>query len=193
MKGQGGMRHAYFMRIFPGKNTEAPARKLYEQVILQSRCEAFYTILTVPDSVDGRFELLLLHLALLLRRLRKEGQSSQDLMQTIFDTFIFDLDQSLRESGVGDLKVGPNLKAMGEAFYGRSKVYDDGLSVVGDASLKAALVRNVYGTAAPPPAPAADAFSNYVRRVSQQLDSQSGSTLMKGRVTFPSVPDRIEE
>ena len=181
------MHRSYFRRIFPGKSSEAPARALYERVILQSRQEPFYTMLGVPDTTDGRFELLLLHLALLMRRLRQEGDAGADLRQTLFDTLIFDLDQSLRESGVGDLKVGPKLKVMGESYYGRSKAYDDGLNKLDNSDLEEALIRNLFGTVAKPSQAAVAAIADYMRQVLRTLNGQNGSDLMAGKVEFLEV------
>jgi|SRR5690625_327546 len=186
------MTRSYFARIFLRNRSEAPARQLYEQIILQSRREPFYTILRVPDTTDGRFELLILHLALVMRRLRLEEEATAELRQTLFDTLIFDMDQALRESGVGDLKVGPRLRVMGEAYYGRSKAYDGGLNRLDDSELRAALTRNLYGTAAtPPPAVVLDAMSGYLHRAMLHLNSQSGSDLMAGRLEFVAVPEAI--
>lgn len=186
------MYHSYFRRIFPGRSAEPPARALYERVILQSRQEPFYTILGVPDTTDGRFELLLLHMALLMRRLRQEEEAGAQLRQTLFDTLIFDLDQSLRESGVGDLKVGPKLKVMGEAYYGRSKAYDDGLNSLENAQLEEAIERNLFGTVTHSLPGAAATVASYMRSVMRSLNGQNGSDLMAGKVEFPEVPDTLE-
>ena len=185
------MHHSYLKRIFSRRSLEAPAHALYERVILQSRQQPFYTILGVPDTTDGRFELLLLHMALLMRRLRQEREAGAELRQALFDTLIFDLDQSLRESGVGDLKVGPKLKVMGEAYYGRSKAYDDGLNNLENTELKAALTRNLYGTVAAPSPVAVESIANYMRSVMRNLNGQSGRDLRAGRIELAQVPEAI--
>lgn len=186
------MTRSYFGRIFSGNRVEEPARALYEQVILQSRREPFYTILGVPDTTDGRFELLLLHLALLMRRLRQEGEAAAELRQTLFDTLIFDMDQTLRASGVGDLKVGPKLKVMGEAYYGRSKAYDDGLNSLERGELRAALTRNLYGTTSAPSPAVLETIADYVYGTMRHLNSQNGSDLMAGKVEFVPVPEALK-
>lgn len=184
------MTRSLFQRIFPGNPVEEPARALYEGIVRQARSPAFYASCGVPDSTDGRFELLLLHVALVMRRLRQEGDAAAELRQTLFDTLIFDMDQSLRESGVGDLKVGPKLRQMGEAYYGRSKAYDDGLDGADANSLREALVRNVYGTTKPPGEEVLAALAHYIEESDGLLARQNRSALMQGKPHFapPPVP-----
>jgi len=182
------MRRSLFQRIFPGNRQEKPARDLYEAVVLQARSPEFYSDWGVPDSVDGRFELLLLHCWLVMRRLRGEGEEAATLSQTLFDTLIYDLDQSLRVSGVGDLKVGPKLKAMGQAFYGRIRAYDEGLEAPAAAVLEAALRRNLYGTLAETSAEVPAVMADYVRREAAALAAQPADELLRGRVSFGTPP-----
>lgn len=182
------MKPSLFQRIFPGNPLELPARGLYEAVVLQARQPAFYSDCGVPDSVDGRFELLLLHCGLVMRRLRAEGPAAAALAQSLFDLLIFDLDQSLRVSGVGDLRVGPKLKAMGQAFYGRLQAYDQGLDAADEAALEAALRRNLYGTVTAPPAAAVRAVAAYLRRECLALQAQAGAELAAGRIRFGPAP-----
>ncbi|MFD1378964.1 ubiquinol-cytochrome C chaperone family protein [Fodinicurvata halophila] len=90
------------------------------------------------------------------RRLRQENsEEARTLSQALFDFFIYDMDQSLRESGIGDLSVGPRLKRVGEAFYGRVKAYEEALDEKQDSdrnnALRGALLRNLYGTSAEVP------------------------------------------
>ncbi len=146
-------------RWFRADPTDRAARALYAAAVAQARTESFYTGLGVPDSLDGRFELVVLHVFLLLRRLRRDGEAAQALSQRIFDVLFQDMDRSLREIGVADLSVGRHIKHMAQGFYGRVQAYDEALD---SGVLEAVLRRNVYGTAAPVPA-AVDALSAYVR------------------------------
>ncbi|MDF2096234.1 ubiquinol-cytochrome C chaperone family protein [Aquibaculum arenosum] len=189
------MMRSLFQRVFPGNPLEEPARALYESIVHQARCPQFYSVCGVPDSTDGRFEMLLLHTALIMRRLRQEGETAAGLRQTLFDTLIFDMDQSLRQSGVGDLKVGPKLKRMGEAFYGRSKAYDDGLDSSDATDLREALVRNVYGTTAAPSDAALDALAYYMRESDGLLAQQDRAALLKGQPGFaaPPAPEAVSQ
>ena len=130
---------------------EAQARALYKAVVAQARQPGFYSECGVPDTVDGRFELIALHAYLVLQRLKSDPGDTEDLGQALFDIMFQDMDQSLRELGAGDLGVGPRIKLMVEGLYGRISAYESGLS--GPAvELEAALRRNLFGTVSPEPA-----------------------------------------
>jgi cytochrome b pre-mRNA-processing protein 3 len=124
-------------RIAPQGTIEA----IYGMIVTQAREPLFYRNLGVPDTVNGRFDLLLLHLWLVLRRL-KPIQSGTDLCQALFDRFCEDMDGNLREMGVGDLTVPKRMQAFGEAFYGRAAAYDLALTA-GKEALARALCKNI--------------------------------------------------
>src|SRR5579863_6683876 len=114
---------------------------IYGMIVTQARDPFFYRGLGVPDTVNGRFDLLVLHLWMVLRQLRSiEG--SAPLPQALFDRFCEDMDANLREMGVGDLTVPKRMQAFGEAFYGRTAAYDAALDG-GDEALAAAVCKNV--------------------------------------------------
>lgn len=111
---------------------------LYRACIAQARKPEFYHIFGIPDTVDGRFDLLLLHVFLVMQRLDKP-----EARQQLFDLMFADMDLSLREMGVGDVSIGKKMKPMLAAFYGRSQAYQQALAGVVD--LPATLQRNLYG------------------------------------------------
>ena len=114
---------------------------IYGMIVTQAREPLFYRDLGVPDTVNGRFDLLVLHLWMVLRRL-KAAKGGAALCQALFDRFCEDMDANLREMGVGDLAVPKRMQAFGEAFYGRSAAYD--LAVAeGREELAQALCRNI--------------------------------------------------
>jgi cytochrome b pre-mRNA-processing protein 3 len=124
------------------RRTQRLVDALYAKAVAQARQPVFYDRGAVPDSVDGRFDLLVLHMFLLLHRLGAEGAEGRALAQKLFDLMFADMDQSLREMGVSDMSVGKRVKEMARAFYGRVEAYQAGL---GDAAgLEAALARNLY-------------------------------------------------
>lgn len=114
---------------------------IYGMIVTQAREPLFYRDLAVPDTVNGRFDLLLLHLWMVLRRMRPM-QGGADLSQALFDRFCDDMDANLREMGVGDLTVPKRMQAFGEAFYGRSAAYDLALTA-GREPLAQALCKNI--------------------------------------------------
>jgi cytochrome b pre-mRNA-processing protein 3 len=114
---------------------------IYGMIVTQAREPLFYRDLGVPDTVNGRFDLLVLHLWMILRRLKSmEGASGTS--QALFDRFCDDMDANLREMGVGDLTVPKRMQAFGEAFYGRTAAYDRAL-IAGQEPLAQALCKNI--------------------------------------------------
>ena len=158
------------------------AELAYGLVVEQARKPEFFTAIGVPDTLDGRFELICLHAFLYLHRLKGEKAPAATLAQRFFDTMFADFDRSLREIGTGDLSVGRQVKRMAEAFYGRIRAYEDGLAD-GDAELRAALVRNLYGTISPTPEQVTR-IAAYLRREAANLAGQDSGALLGGRVAF---------
>src|SRR5436305_8671353 len=115
---------------------------IYGMIVAQAREPLFYRDLDVPDTVDGRLDLLILHLWLVLRRLRGVAAGKQ-LSQALFDHFCADMDANLREMGVGDLTVPKRMQKFGEAFYGRAAAYDAALEAGAEAMIQA-LCKNVF-------------------------------------------------
>lgn len=157
--------------------------RLYGAIVAQARNPFFYGALGVPDTIEGRFDMLVLHVHLLFRRLAAEHELVRKVGQDVFDRFVGDMDASLREIGIGDLAVPKRMRAMGEAFYGRAAVYDEALVQVGDEQLAAALQRNVYagGTAA-----GASRLAHYVRTAVSALAEQSAGAIADGVIEFPN-------
>ena len=176
-------------RLFRRDPWSAAAYELYAEVVRQSRLPVFYLEGGVPDSLDGRFDLIALHAFLALRRLKHEGAAGQSLGQALFDILFADMDQSLREMGVGDLGVGRRVKAMASAFYGRIAAYDEGLER-GDTALGDALRRNLYGTTDPSPAALLHMVA-YVRRQAKDAENWPAAELLAGQVRFgpPALAD----
>src|SRR6266702_5266756 len=151
------------------------AELAYDRIVEHARQPGFFIDGGVPDTVDGRFELICLHAFLYLHRLKREQQRAAPLGQWFFDTMFADFDRSLREMGTGDLGVGREVKRMAQAFYGRVAAYEEGLA--GDDSvLQPALARNLFGTAPSSPV-RLEAMAGYVRREATQLNEQGATEL----------------
>jgi cytochrome b pre-mRNA-processing protein 3 len=114
---------------------------IYGMIVAQAREPLFYQAMGVPDTVNGRFDMVLLHLWMVLRRLRP-APGGAELCQALFDHFCGDMDANLRELGVGDLTVSKRMQKFGEAFYGRSAAYDVALDA-GREPLAQALCKNI--------------------------------------------------
>ena len=159
--------------------------KIYNIVVSQSRRPELFAEFSVADTLDGRFDLLSLHMCLIFKRLKLEGNNHKRFAQSLFDFMFQDMDRSLREIGVGDLSVGKRVKEMGRAFLGRLEVYETVIKV-NDISLEEALIRNVYRSD-PLLSQNASKLANYVRRVDATLASVPIELLIKGEFTFEFI------
>jgi cytochrome b pre-mRNA-processing protein 3 len=160
------------------------AERLYRQIVAQARQPALYAQLGVPDTVEGRLEMILLHLVLLFRRLHGEGDDGQSLAQSVFDRFVSDMDRSLREMGVGDLAVPKRMKAIGRSFYGRLDAYGKPIAERDQPVLTEALRRNLWPDGAPP-ADRSGEIADYAGTVASTLQSQPFPNIARGEVVFP--------
>lgn len=120
------------------------ARALFTEAMAAARTPEFYMQGGVADSIDGRFDLVVVHLILVMHRLKREGEEGKDLAQRLFDIAFANFDEALREMGVGDLTVPKRIRKMAEAFYGRIEVYEDALAKGGEPAFAEALRRNLY-------------------------------------------------
>jgi cytochrome b pre-mRNA-processing protein 3 len=163
-----------------------PAAELYARAVAQARQPGFYTDLEVPDTLDGRFELVSLHVYLILRRLRADHRRTGRLAQAVFDEMFEDMDGSVRELGAGDLGVGPRVKKMARNFYGRIKAYDAGLDG-SCAELREALRRNLYGNLDAVAEETLDALAGYMTETNAGLAETRLDSLMAGQVDFARI------
>jgi cytochrome b pre-mRNA-processing protein 3 len=162
---------------------EKAARALYTAAVGRARDPVFYRDWGVPDTVDGRFDLIAVHVILVLRRLGRAGTESAALGQEVCDLFFLDMDENLREMGVGDLSVGKRVKEIARAFYGRVAAYDAALDAR-DQALEDALRRNLFRKSVLDPGQIAFA-AGYVRAVDAHLAAQDGDRLRAGTIDFP--------
>ncbi|HEY4133644.1 MAG TPA: ubiquinol-cytochrome C chaperone family protein [Alphaproteobacteria bacterium] len=182
--------------LFRRSGTDAAAA-LYSRLVAQARQPGFYTVCAVPDTVQGRFEMIALHAFLVMRRLKTGGAAGR-LSQDLFDLMFADMDRNLRELGTGDLAVGKRIKKLAKAFYGRVGAYEEGLD--GSAgTLESALARNAYEAAdgetdvvkEAVPAIAVAALAAYVRQADGLLTAQPVTALSAGDVQFPLAPAAV--
>jgi cytochrome b pre-mRNA-processing protein 3 len=161
------------------------AARLYAAAVDQARQTGFYAEGGVPDTLDGRFEMLSLHIFLLMRRLKDEGAAAAALSQRLADALFADLDANLREMGAGDLGVGPRVKRMAKSFYGRIAAYEAGMAG-GPGVLEDAVRRNVYGTVAPA-AEQVERMAAYARSAGDALAQQPLARLLEGRADLAAA------
>ncbi|WP_409188388.1 ubiquinol-cytochrome C chaperone family protein [Bradyrhizobium sp. RDM4] len=164
-------------RLTPAGTIEA----IYGMIVTQAREPIFYRDLGVPDTVNGRFDLLLLHLWLLLRRLRT-AQDGVELSQVLFDRFCEDMDDNLREMGVGDQTVPKRMRAFGEAFYGRVQAYDQAIDA-GAEALAQAICKNILNGAG---IDRARRLAAYAQAAEAALGLAGEQALLLGSFKFPA-------
>jgi cytochrome b pre-mRNA-processing protein 3 len=167
---------------FRRKRFERPAFLLYGSVVAAARARFLYAELGVPDTLDGRFDLVGLYAFLLIERLRHAPQPGPALAQGIFDAMFSDMDVTLREMGVGDLSVGKKVKAMWEAFHGRALAYAAALSDKDEGALERAIARNVWRGSPARSGPVM--LARLVRAEHGHLALQTLEDLAAGRVGF---------
>lgn len=177
------------LSLFKKDTSLDAATALYSAAVEQARSPALYADLGSPDTVEGRFEHVALHVYLILRRLKGDEPEVKKVAQKLFDVMFQNMDDSLRELGVGDLSIGKKIRKLAENFYGRVGAYEEALEDGAEqTALSAALGRNIYGDEA---APDADALASYVRRAAACIDDQPAARIAGGLVRFPEdVADR---
>ncbi len=158
--------------------------ELYGAAVRAARQPVFYRDLGVPDTLDGRFDLVGLHVFLVIRRLAALPPPGPDVAQAVFDAMFSDMDFNLREMGVSDLVVGRRVKAMWEALHGRSAAYEAAMGQGDTAALAEALARNVWRGAEGVPDGAPQRLARLVLDHAAALDAMPAEALMAGRLRF---------
>ncbi len=151
------------------KPTVSPdaVHEAYRSIVAQSRQPRFYAEWGVPDTVTGRFDMVSLHLALMLRRFQGE-QGAADFAQALVELFFKDMDRSVRELGVSDLGVPKKVKTMGDIFYGLLSVLTPAIDSADPTRVEEVLERNVYGA----PHQGAGQLARYLIEEAQRLGTR---------------------
>lgn len=170
------------LKQFFSPDTQAEAaHAAYVALVAHSRKPWFYEKVGVADTIDGRFDVIVLHLFLAIHRLR--GESSEEagqFIRALSEVFFSDMDRSLREQGSTDTGVGMRVKKMAEAFYGRLQSYQH--SVSDREGLEESLKRNLYRGQADETS--LRAMAEYIERNIAVLQAQSPASLMDGTISF---------
>ncbi len=172
---------AGFLGLGGKSRYERAGFQLYGAAVAAARDPFLYLDLGTPDTLDGRFDVIGLHVFLLIQRLKDDAEPGPALAQAVFDAMFSDMDINLREMGVSDMSVGKRNRAMWEAFHGRSAAY---AAARDDApALEAALARNIWRGAAPPQGSAA-ALRRLTLAQASHLAGQTLDALTRGTVRF---------
>ena len=170
------------LRLFRNRQRDALVSRLYGEIVASARHTALYTDYGVPDSLEGRYDMMVLHAVLALRRLGEGDVEDRRIAQAVCDRFFTEMDRAFREMGVGDVGVPRRMKSIAELYAGASAAYAMALADTGDALLTAALSRNVYEQDTPPPE--AYGLADYVRLCERRLASTPVRTLIEDGLEF---------
>jgi cytochrome b pre-mRNA-processing protein 3 len=172
-----------FRTIFKTRPAIEAGRALMTQAAVQARNPAFYAGWGAPDTREGRFELLILHVILLARRLKGHGEQAAETAQGLIDACFEMLDISLREMGTGDLSMSKKMKGLGQAFFGRAKAYEEAL----EALPKEDRLEDLIGRTLLTDDGQAQPFVRYLVAAEAKLAGESLEALLAGRVDWPEV------
>lgn len=183
-----------FWPRLPRFSSRAPQRRaglsLYEAIVAQARSEPFYRDYGVPDTVNGRFEMIVLHVVLVVARLQAEGEEGQELARAMLEAFVADVDDACRRLGIGDMGVPRHVKKATAAVLQRGATYRAAMAAPRSADadpLADAIGEHAWGEAVPSDPASRRALADYVRRTVASLDAQPGAPITAGTVTFPSA------
>jgi cytochrome b pre-mRNA-processing protein 3 len=174
-----------FSWLFSSSGTRQKAYELYGTAVDQARQPVFYTQFGVQDTIDGRFDMIVLHLFLLERRLAAAESDTAKLRRMLQEAMIGDMDRSLRELGVGDMSIGKEVKKMGVAWFGRLKAYAAALGEDDpQQAMTAALVRNLYKVDDAEAATHAPGMARYTLASAAKLAGYSDQEVLDLRFDF---------
>jgi cytochrome b pre-mRNA-processing protein 3 len=167
-----------------GKRSErlAPVNALLDRVASASRQPGLYLEGGIPDTFEGRFESLTLHVFLVLRRLRELPAPAADLAQDFVDACFAYLEFGFRQGGISDVTVPKRMKKIGQMFYGRLQAYEAGLVATDPAILEEALHRNTGS------ATGAQLLAIYARRGAQDFAGRDLDAILRQETLFPAFP-----
>jgi cytochrome b pre-mRNA-processing protein 3 len=135
--------------LFGSNERRQRTDRLLAAITAEARRPVYFEVLGVPDTLDGRFDLMSLFGALVFRSLAKKGRDGITLAQDTTDLMFSAFDDAIRSLGVGDSGIPRRVKTMGKAYIGRAKAYDEAITVGDLPALEQAIARNVYRGEAP--------------------------------------------
>lgn len=166
------------------------ATELYGAVVARAREPHFYAVLGIPDTPEGRYEMIVMHLVQVLERLRAEGPGGVGLSRALIETFVADMDGAMREMGVGDLSVPKKVKSAAAGLYARADAFRQGVEGPDRAALGRAIGRLTLVAAEDDPRAAA--LAEYYRATWSAVRTLPASEVMDGRLAFPPLQAAAE-
>ena len=165
--------------LFGKKANAAHVMAVYNVIVAQSRQQIFYAVWDVPDTLNGRFDMISLHLCVLFRRLKTGDESNRIFSQALFDLFFLEMDRTLREMGAGDMAIPKRIQQMGELFYGMLEKLTTALDEDDSDAVTATISRNIYDGKHPN---ALGHLANYVLNLDADLNSLDARAISAGKL-----------
>ncbi len=178
----------FLTHLFGSGERRARTDRLLKAISAQARQPVFFEELGVPDTLDGRFDLMALHGFLVFRALRDKGRDGRTLAQDTTDLMFSAFDDAIRSLGVGDMGVPRRVKTMAKAYIGRSAAYDAAIAAGDRAAVGDVLERNIYRAVAPP-ADALALLAAYVLKEAARLKDLPLARFQAGDLAFGDVRD----
>ena len=173
---------SFLARIFGGKREREAYRPLYEWVVNAGRHPFWYVEGKVPDTIDGRFDIISALMALVLIRLERDEEQTRAASVLLAELFIDDMEGSVRQIGIGDLMVGKHVGRMMGALGGRLGAFR--AAIAEGADFRAAVTRNIFHDA-PPSGPAVDFVSARLQAFRQALEATPLGAILQGELPRP--------
>jgi len=169
--------------LLPWRGKPSHAAELYGAIVARARLPVFYQGLEVPDTLEGRFVVLSLHLFAVLHRLKDGGARAASMAQELADHFTADMETVLREIGVGDLAIPKRVRRLAASGAALLQDYDDALTK-GEGALATSIACALPLDEASAKL-ASERLTSYLMKVIRHLDAQPVADLCAGRLNFP--------
>ena len=167
------------------------AERIYASIVAQARHPYFYRELSVADTIPGRFEMITVHMFLVLDRLRDKGQEADSLAQELVDIMFQDMDDVAREIGVGDMGVAPRIKKLARSFRSRLEYYQKAIESDERDALSSALLEIYFGNDSDKSALAIE-LAGYIVQEKKALYSLSITEMLASKSLF-GEPGSVEQ
>jgi cytochrome b pre-mRNA-processing protein 3 len=161
------------------------AAALYRALVSRARAADLYRDLGVPDTPDGRFELLAMHVALAMRRLGRLGPEGARATQALAELMVRDMDRSVRELGVGDLSVGRYVRRMAASLYARLQVFEAAVPARDLSAVALMLRRNLFTPATCPEPARLEVLARRLLAFADELERVPAEPLLTGELSVP--------
>jgi len=174
-----------FGRLFSSRKRalRATARALHADIKKQALSPELYLAGLAEDSLNGRFEQVALHCAMVMRHLRDQGEDGPNVSQFLYEDVFSGFDYSLRETGVGDTSISRKVRKLGEHFFGLARGLDAAFAEGTQDALEDFANRNALGHTDRP------RFIAYLRKVDDILLVESSQIVSEGAIGWPQIPD----